>query len=113
MKNPGSLMFVLRWYWLQFFSGLAFVSLGVYGLLNSTDSPANAAYSSVSQAYGKPIFGLAVLQGMGLLAYSWAKASSMRNGSGGSDGAGIGLILAMLVAAGVGAAAGLRVVGVI
>jgi hypothetical protein len=108
MRSPGTLLFVLRWYAFPFFTGLLVLALGAYGLWNFSAGPSHADYASLTELYGKPIFGGAFIVGLALTGYAWKQGSELRSGrSGGFDGSTlvIGVALAVAIGGGIATAA--------
>lgn len=75
----STLMFVLRWHFMEFVSGLGLLVLGILGYVQYTPGPPDAAYQSLVGMFGPWPYIVCAFVGALLAALAWQKGGKLRN----------------------------------
>lgn len=77
---PSTLMFVLRWHFVEFICGLGALFFGIAGYLNYAPDSPDAPYQSLVGMLGPWPYVVAAIFGAVLAASAWLKGAGLRNG---------------------------------
>ncbi|EMJ7039731.1 MULTISPECIES: hypothetical protein [Pseudomonadota] len=80
MKKIPTLLFVLRWYGLQFLAGIVMVFAGAYGYMQDQADNPDSPYQSVVGMLGPWPYIAAVVVGALFAGVAWWRGSKLRAG---------------------------------